>query len=156
MNPIPDYPGYMADVDGRVWRIRGSSVRLCQQTTGSDGYMRVYLVDSDGIGGSRRVNVIICSAFHGRKPSDEYQALHNDNNHLNNRPSNLRWGTHDDNMKDYAKSGSGKILSNEDVIELRRLASLGLFSYSDLAKRFACSSEYARQIVKMERRKEVL
>lgn len=156
MNPIPDFPGYLVDEDGMIWRVRGSSIKLCSQTLGSDGYMRVYLLNSDGVGGSRRVNVVVCSAFHGRRPSDKHQALHNDNNRLNNRPSNLRWGTHQDNMKDYAKSESGKILSNEEVIELRRLASLGLFSYSDLAKRFACSSEYARQIIRRERRKEVI
>ena len=44
------------------------------------------------------IHVLICTIFHGSKPED-MEVSHLDRNGLNNKASNLRWATHDDNMR---------------------------------------------------------
>lgn len=46
----------------------------------------------------RKVHQLVCEAFHGPKPFDAAVVIHLDENALNNRPENLRWGTQKENM----------------------------------------------------------
>ena len=44
------------------------------------------------------VHRIVCSAFHGKPPSDQHVVDHIDTNRANNRPENLRWVTKLENV----------------------------------------------------------
>lgn len=60
----------------------------------------------------RKVHQLVCEAFHGPKPFPDAVVIHVDENGLNNRPENLRWGTQKENMnmpkiKAYHKSRTG-------------------------------------------------
>ena len=48
---------------------------------------------------SRRVHNVICTAFHGPKPSPAHVVNHIDFNKSNNKPENLEWVTQRDNVK---------------------------------------------------------
>ena len=48
-------------------------------------------------GRTYRVARLVCEAFHGPKPFHEAICLHVDERASNNRASNLRWGTHQEN-----------------------------------------------------------
>jgi hypothetical protein len=41
---------------------------------------------------------VVCAAFHGPKPFDKAVVIHLDENALNNRPENLKWGTQKENL----------------------------------------------------------
>ena len=45
-----------------------------------------------------KVHQLVCEAFHGPKPFDDALVLHLDEDPSNNRPENLRWGTHKENQ----------------------------------------------------------
>jgi hypothetical protein len=53
---------------------------------------------------------LVCAAFHGPKPFAKAEALHGDGNCLNDRPGNLRWGTHKENMEDMMTNEEGELL----------------------------------------------
>jgi len=44
------------------------------------------------------VHRLVCMAFHGEPPSEKHEVLHLDYQQSNNIPSNLKWGTHAENM----------------------------------------------------------
>lgn len=60
----------------------------------------------------RKVHQLVCEAFHGPKPFPEAVVIHLDEDALNNRPENLRWGTQKENLnmpkyKEYLKGRAG-------------------------------------------------
>lgn len=91
----------------------------------SSGYAVVHI----SVNG-RKMNVLVhhmvLLAFKGPRP-EGLIGLHNDGNSMNNAPSNLRWGTHDDNMQDRKRHGNyadGEDhpmakLTNEQVADIR-------------------------------------
>jgi len=48
--------------------------------------------------GTQKVHQLVCEAFHGGKPFDGAVVIHIDENGLNNRPENLKWGTQKENL----------------------------------------------------------
>lgn len=61
----------------------------------------------------RKVHQLVCEAFHGPKPFPGAVVIHIDENALNNRPENLRWGTQRENLNApgfiaYAKGRTGE------------------------------------------------
>lgn len=62
--------------------------------------------------GNMKAHQLVCEAFHGPKPFDGAVVLHKDENALNNKPSNLRWGTQKENLnaegfKAYCRARTG-------------------------------------------------
>lgn len=72
------------------------------------GYAFVSLC-ADGKVFNRRVNRIVCAAFHGPAPSRKHHAAHNDGNSLNNRADNLRWVLGSENEFDKRRHGTARI-----------------------------------------------
>jgi hypothetical protein len=113
---IPGFVGfYQASSEGRI----RSVIRLWPDLVMS-GVRIPKKVLSPGKGYAGRLGVILCmnnvtqrfqvhrlvlAAFKG-VPAEDLDGLHNDGNHLNNRPENLRWGTHTDNMRDKQVHGT--------------------------------------------------
>lgn len=52
-----------------------------------------------------QVHTLVCTAFNGPCP-EGLECRHEDGNCANNRPGNLSWGTHTDNMRDKRKHGT--------------------------------------------------
>lgn len=48
--------------------------------------------------GNLKVHRLVCEAFHGLAPFYRAVVIHLDENALNNRPENLRWGTQKENL----------------------------------------------------------
>lgn len=49
---------------------------------------------------------LVCTAFHGQRPSDQHEVAHGDGTRLNNRPENLRWATRLENVRDKVIHGT--------------------------------------------------
>lgn len=63
--------------------------------------------------GNLKVHRLVCEAFHGPPPFPKAVVIHLDENALNNRPENLKWGTQKENLnmpkfKEYCRSRTGK------------------------------------------------
>jgi len=52
-----------------------------------------------------QVHTLVLEAFVGPKP-EGMECLHDDNDYTNNRPGNLKWGTHLENMRDKQRHGT--------------------------------------------------
>lgn len=48
--------------------------------------------------GNMKVHQLVCEAFHGEKPAPDSVVIHKDEDGLNNRRENLRWGTQKENL----------------------------------------------------------
>ena len=48
--------------------------------------------------GNMKVHRLVCEAFHGPPPFDRAVVIHLDENALNNRADNLKWGTQKENL----------------------------------------------------------
>lgn len=64
-------------------------------------------------GKSYKIHRLVCEAFHGPQPDDRPVVIHIDENAMNNRPENLRWGTQKENLNmpkyiEYCKSRTGE------------------------------------------------
>lgn len=99
-NTIPSYPDYEASSEGQIRRCGKLKPQKPHLIEGK--YLRVHLY-----GRARaRVNRLVCEAFHGKPPSGEHEAAHNDGDHGNNRAANLRWATHQENEDDKLLHGT--------------------------------------------------
>lgn len=49
-------------------------------------------------GRNYKIARLVCEAFHGPAPKDKPNCLHKDENARNNRPTNLKWGTQEENL----------------------------------------------------------
>lgn len=76
------------------------------------GYESVTL-SLEGYATTKRVNILVCEAFHGKKKNG-MQVRHLDGNKLNNRQENLKWGTAKENQKDRVRHGTD--IRGEDVV----------------------------------------
>lgn len=62
--------------------------------------------------GTLKVHQLVCEAFHGTKPNQKSVVIHIDEDSLNNKPENLKWGTQKENLNcpgflDYCRSRTG-------------------------------------------------
>jgi hypothetical protein len=48
--------------------------------------------------GHLKVHQLVCEAFHGQKPSEKHEVVHLNEDALDNRSENLRWGTRKENL----------------------------------------------------------
>lgn len=75
------------------------------------GDKRNYQYVHIGVDGKKynvQVGIMVLKAFQG-KPNKDQVCCHNDGDPTNNKPSNLRWGTHKENMEDRKKHGNYKV-----------------------------------------------
>lgn len=99
--------GRVRSFDKEVRAGRGGAAvrkgRVLSQILKQGRYLCVTLAD-----GEKReqhlVHRLVAAAFLGRKPCG-LQVLHTDDDKLNNAASNLRYGTHADNMRDRSANG---------------------------------------------------
>jgi len=109
--PVPSYPGLLASSEGRIL-LSPSYAPL------PNGGYRLYLPEPfAGVVrraakearhvyygtwvkhyGNVKVHRAVCEAFHGPAPFEGAVVMHLDENALNNRPDNLKWGTQKENL----------------------------------------------------------
>lgn len=70
------------------------------------GYYAVTLMTADFRKCSRRVNRLVALAFHGAPTIPNAEAAHLDGDKSNNRPHNLRWLAHLDNIQHKYRHGT--------------------------------------------------
>lgn len=127
MRPIPSAPEYFATDEGEIFR----NGRVLRISTNGRGYIKVKL-SMRSVRRDAYVHRLICEAFHGPCPTG-MQCRHLDGNKANNRPSNLVWGTRDENAVDRQIHGTLReganhhraVLTVSQVVEARRRARNG-------------------------------
>lgn len=130
--PIPHWPLYEASETGIIRNAKTGRVIKTRLGHG----IKYLIVDlhtgkrwglSSSTGQTTHlVHVLVCSAFHGERPSG-MDVAHGDGNHQNNAASNLRWATRSDNMRDKSKHGTerrgearfGAKLTADQVLAIR-------------------------------------
>lgn len=127
---VPNFPDYKVGTDGSVWSKRqfGEWRKL---HPGGDKYLAVSLSNDSGLK-QYRVHVLILVVFVGPRPRG-LQARHLDGDHMNNRLSNLKWGTAGENWSDkilHGRATRGEThpahkLSDEIVLKARSLWASG-------------------------------
>ena len=134
---VAGYEGlYQVSDDGRVrslQRLMPSAVAagvrrpklLLKYGRNNQGRLQVTLC-KEGVTKRFLVHRLVLAAFAGPCP-DGLEGLHWDGNHLNNKISNLHWGTHAENMQDMTRHGTSKQgeksatarLKDQDVRDIR-------------------------------------
>jgi len=85
--------------------IRGTKTKASK--TARHEYYKVFYK-----GKNYKIHRLICEAFHGPPPDDKPIVIHINENALDNRPCNLKWGTQKENLNmpsfiEYCKSRTG-------------------------------------------------
>jgi hypothetical protein len=102
---IPGYEGiYKVSDQGRVKRCDKYPGRVLKFGHNKQGRRQVALC-RDGVAIKYQVHRLVLEAFVGPCPPG-LECRHGDGDHLNNRPGNLCWGTHTENMRDKVKHGT--------------------------------------------------
>lgn len=115
--PVPSEPGMMASSLGRIILppryapLKNGGYRtylpkprygcVCRaKKTASHAYMNIMVrcENSRGRQAPKKVHRLVCEAFHGKSPFDRAVVIHVNEDGLDNRPENLRWGTQKENL----------------------------------------------------------
>lgn len=149
---IPQSKDYFAATDGRIYRRLSNGVqRPLNATIAKSGY-RVACVTLNGKRVLSHVHELVLLAFEGPRPVGAV-TRHLDGNQLNNRPSNLKWGTRSENYQDMvdhgvAPRGERHGMAKLTVEKVRRIKDLlreGMFP-KDIAYRMGVSVGCIRDI----------
>lgn len=126
---VPSWPAFEASSEGDIRRT--NSGRLLKGTVYNNGYR--YINTTDPKDGSRKavgIHVLVCEAFHGPKPDWAELVRHRDGDGLNNRYSNLRWGTHKQNAADRRLHGRDTIGSAHGCAKIDEHDVIAIFCLS--------------------------
>ena len=159
---VADFPDYEVSNYGRVLRATpGKRTRpdtlLRQQS--HKGYLHVNL-SWRGKQSLCSVATLVCTAFHGPRPSPAHEVLHWDDDSSNNRDSNLRWGTRKENHADRRRNGKelygtdrhNGILTQDYVTAIRaEPKSYGMCAR--LAQQYGVSRRYIKDIRSGQKRR---
>lgn len=100
--PVPSLPGFEASTLGRIRRkMRGGGMSRgtygCitkSSKTAKHSYKGVWYRDV----GNLKIHRLVCEAFNGPAPFPKAVVIHLNEDGLDNRPENLRWGTQKENL----------------------------------------------------------
>jgi hypothetical protein len=120
---IPRYPDHEVSTSGRVFSYRRKQRRGLKGTIDHYGYRVINL-----LGKRWKVHTLVLLTFVGPRPKG-MGCRHLDGNRLNNRLSNLSWGTQTQNMKDCIKHGrttkgergNKSDLTDDDIRKIRKI-----------------------------------
>lgn len=140
--PIDGHPGYevsnlgnvrsipriIVDSNGVSFRKKGRVLKPGRRGT-SGRYLGVQL----GFNCPANIHYLVCTAFHGPRPTAKHEAAHIDGNSHNNIAENLVWATKRENENHKIKHGTilrgedhGRAkLTEDDVLAIRRMITDG-------------------------------
>jgi predicted XRE-type DNA-binding protein len=143
MKLIPNFPGYFATEDGRIWSEQKGSGRFLKMQEDKDGYLYVTPCKHTKQF-TRKVHRLILEAFIGPCPAG-MECCHNNGDPSDNRLENLRYSSHSENIKDAFKHGtknhSGEKnphskLNNLQVRIIKKLLRLNKLTQKEIANIF--------------------
>lgn len=108
MKPIPDFPGYFASADGRVWSNKSGKTLQLKGTPSGKVLYNQYGFTINGRRVNKRGGWCILSAFVGPRPKGLF-ACHGPNGSLDDSLANLYWATPKQNELDKVRD---KTVSN--------------------------------------------
>lgn len=160
LRPIPGIIGYCAGSDGFLYSFRRKGQHIKYKTTPHrlTGYAQDGRYRSQSISwmGQRQVLVhrMVASAFHGPCP-EGMECSHLNGDSSDNRPENLRWETRKENCARKLEHGTTRrgddcpasILSEDDVLKMRRMRADLVTTYKELGEMFGVSMSTAHQAV---------
>jgi hypothetical protein len=95
-------PGYEISENGDVW----NGFRLLSGCIQGEGY-RVYKLTRATVGKKvYKAHRLVCEAWHGPPPEDKTSVAHNNGDAGNNHYTNVRWATHQENVRDRLAHGT--------------------------------------------------
>jgi len=106
--PFPECSGYQVSSHGRVRRQfngRGTWAGRILKQSKHFGYCGINF-NINRVSSTHRINVAVCTAFHGPRPSERHHAAHGDGVRHNNHYKNLRWATPEENQYDRVAHGT--------------------------------------------------
>lgn len=152
--PWPRRIDYLAGSDGSV--IGPSGRILKQQRHKKTGY---FYIKASMPGGEKSVpvHVMVNEAWHGLRPEGK-ETAHGNGVRADNRPQNLRWATHPENMNDMIEHGTRlqgeripwAKLTEADVYAIRTEYTAGMVTFSELSQRYGVSRSQIRTVVRGE------
>lgn len=142
--PVVGYEGHYEVSDaGGVRSVKRSIVRRLSIDT--RGYLDVNLC-KDGIKKKHRVHRLVLEAFVGAAPEGA-DGCHNNGIKADNRATNLRWGTRQENMLDKRDHGSSTAkLARGCYARIRDMAACGV-RQCDIAEWFGLSRGFVSLVV---------
>jgi hypothetical protein len=145
--PLPGYPEYDVSSHGRVWRreavCRWAAGHVLRPGQARSGHLYVILTGPNRRARKEFVHRLVAKAFVGPAPVDNAMVLHHDDCPTNNRPANLYWGDHRQNVRDAklnrktpaevsrrgaqpGSANSSAVLNENDVRQILRHLDMGL------------------------------
>jgi hypothetical protein len=151
-NPVPSAPGYFASANGEILSKRRRKPRVLTPIEADSGHLYIFVNRK-----KRWVHHLVIEAFGHPRP-EGLQCRHLDGNPHNNRPDNLRWGTHLENVNDRWLHGTMPVphesartkLTTQDIPVIRDLAQKG-YSSRVIARQFGTSHTTIQKIILKER-----
>ena len=90
--------------DSNIWTWTANNTNAYQGEDDSEEalyytpHIIVYIKNYDYKGKNYKVHRLVCEAFNGPPPFDKAIVMHLNDDATNNRPENLAWGTHKENL----------------------------------------------------------
>lgn len=165
---VPEHPSYEVSNHGQVRRRyakgRWKAGHILRPGQSHSGHLYVIITNGDGLARKQFVHRLVAAAFVGPCPFEGAYVLHHDDVPTNNRPENLYWGDHSQNVKDArlnrkspgevsqqsaqpGEENSSAILSVDDVLEIKKRLAQGLCG-SCLARLYGVKKETIYSIAK--------
>jgi len=131
----PEFPGLVITDDGRIQgpgRPQGGHPTWLKTWPGTNGYLKFTATVNDRRT-NQRVHIVVCTAFHGPRPTPRHDVRHLNGINTDNRAENLCWGTKTDNAADRdrhghtargSRGGNSK-LTEDQVREIRAIRATG-------------------------------
>ena len=133
--PVPSKPGIMANNLGQIKlperevMMPYGGIRVVKtkpvygvKSRANKNARHYYRSVFSRVHGTMKIHRLVCEAFHGPPPFERAVVIHLDENALNNRPENLKWGTQKENlnMPGFIAYCKGRTGENSPVIKARK------------------------------------
>lgn len=102
---IDSAPDYQVSNLGQVRSLRRGQMRVLKPWSSNRGYLKVSLYGSDGTRVARLVHQLVLEVFIGSRPEWATDVRHLNDNRIDNRLENLRYGTRSENVLDRVRNG---------------------------------------------------
>lgn len=150
--PLPRYDGFAVSRVARIYSVTLGALTEIPQFLGRGGYLEVGLP-----GRSMSVHRLVASAFLPPPLPHQIVVRHLDGTRLNNHPSNLAWGTYQDNANDWMAIGGSVTrgeanvhakLTEASVLEIREAVLTRGERPGAMARRFGVSAALVSMVVR--------
>jgi hypothetical protein len=142
LKPIPNERWYVAGSDGVIYSLRSGKLLALKP------FMKKPMRPAVCVGENKvaYVHILVCSAFHGPRPEGK-EVRHLDDYGLNNRPSNLCWGTREENIDDIVRLGRKRgVVLRRVSQEERNFVLRSTLTNAEISRRINLSVETIRKI----------